>query len=107
MRKQGIAGLSEKVSNFKELKILAQKDLENFPNTVILFGAIAEGKPTLFFLRSEDLACDMGKLMRAACAVINGRGGGRPQQAQGGGPAIEKLDKALQCAYELIISEKK
>jgi alanyl-tRNA synthetase len=88
--------------NPKELKILARKVLENFPNTVILFGAKAEGKASLFFLRSEELACDMGKLMQDACAVINGRGGGRPQQAQGGGPAADKLDKALRCAYELI-----
>ncbi|CAB1058661.1 Alanyl-tRNA synthetase family protein [Olavius sp. associated proteobacterium Delta 1] len=83
----------------KELKILAQKVLQNFPDTLILFGAKAEGKASLFFLRSEGLACDMGKLMQDACAVINGRGGGRPQQAQGGGPATDKLDAALQCAY--------
>ena len=88
--------------NPKELKILAQKVMENFPSTVILFGAKSEGKASLFFLRSEELACDMGKLMQEACAVINGRGGGRPQQAQGGGPAADKLDAALQYAYELI-----
>jgi alanyl-tRNA synthetase len=41
----------------------------------------------------------MGKLMQEACAVINGRGGARPQQAQGGGSAVDKLDAALQGAY--------
>ena len=41
----------------------------------------------------------MEKLMQNACAVIKGRGGGRPQQAQGGGPAADKLEAALQCAY--------
>lgn len=86
----------------QELKILARKVLEDLPDTVILFGTKAEGKASLFFSRSEQLACDMGTLMQAACAVIEGRGGGRPQQAQGGGPAVEKLDKAVQCAYDLI-----
>ena len=85
-----------------ELKILAQKVMKNFPNTVVLFGAKAGGKASLFFLRSEELAWDMGKLMQEACAVINGRGGGRPQQAQGGGSAVDKLDMALQSAFEQI-----
>jgi alanyl-tRNA synthetase len=88
--------------NPKELKILAQKVMENFPNTIILFGAKTEGKASLFFIRSEELAGDMGKLMQDACAVINGRGGGRPQQAQGGGPAADKLDAAVQYAYERV-----
>jgi alanyl-tRNA synthetase len=83
----------------QELKALAQKVMENFPNTVVLFGAKAEGQASLFFMRSEAVACDMGKLMQDACAVINGRGGGRPQQAQGGGPAADKLETALQGAY--------
>jgi alanyl-tRNA synthetase len=89
--------------NPKELKILAQKVVEKFPNTVILFGARAEGKASLFFLRSGELAGDLGKLMQDACSVIDGRGGGRPQQAQGGGPATDKLGLALKCAYEEVV----
>ena len=83
----------------KELKTLARKVMEDFPNTVVLFGAKAEGKASLFFIRSEAVAGDMGKLMQDACLIINGRGGGRPQQAQGGGPAADKLETALQGAY--------
>ncbi len=75
------------------------KVIENHSKTVILFGAKAEGKASLFFLRSEEVACDMGNLMQDACAVINGHGGGRPQQAQGGGPATDKLESALHSAY--------
>ena len=88
--------------NPKELKTLAKKVLKHFSNTIVLFGSKAEGKASLYFLRSEELDYDMGKLMQDACAVINGRGGGRPQQAQGGGAAVDKLDAALQSAYELI-----
>jgi len=89
--------------NPRELKILAQKVIEKFPNTVILFGASADNKASLLFLRSGELTGDMGKLMQTACSVIDGRGGGRPQQAQGGGPATEKLGLALQCAYEEVV----
>ena len=51
----------------QELKILGQAVLENLPAAVILFGSRAQGKASLVFLRSENLAPDMGKLMQAAC----------------------------------------
>jgi alanyl-tRNA synthetase len=89
--------------NPQELKILGQAVLENLPDAVILFGSSAQGKASLVFLRSENLSPDMGKLMQAACAVINGRGGGRPQQAQGGGPAADRLEEALRHAAGLLL----
>ena len=86
----------------QELKILGQSILEDLPDTVVLFGSKAEGKASLLFQRSEELDLDMGKLMQAACSVINGRGGGRPQQAQGGGTAVDKLEEALRHAGSLL-----
>jgi len=83
----------------KILKSLARQLIESFPGTVVLFGNNTKGKASLFYLRSEDAAWDMGKLMQESCTVIKGRGGGRPQQAQGGGPAVDKLETALQSAY--------
>jgi alanyl-tRNA synthetase len=88
--------------NPRELKILGQLILEFLPNTIVLFGSKAEGKAALFFQRSEELDLDMGKLMQAACTVINGRGGGRPQQAQGGGSDVDKLEEALRRAGDLL-----
>ena len=88
------------------LRILANNVLENSPNTVVLLGGKAKGKASLIFLRSEGLSFDMNQLMKTACAVINGRGGGQPHQAQGGGTDIEKLEEALQHARDTIRSAK-
>jgi alanyl-tRNA synthetase len=85
-----------------DLKPLATKILEKIDNTVILFGVETQQKASLLFMRSDEINCDMGKLMQDACAVINGRGGGRPQQAQGGGPAADKLDEAIQSACKRV-----
>ena len=104
-RKLGNINVVEKIFEDRdpqELKILAQSVLENLPSAVVLLGSKAQGKASLFFLRSEALDMDMGKLMQAACAVINGRGGGRPQQAQGGGSAVDKLEEALRHAGSLL-----
>ncbi|MGD9359024.1 MAG: DHHA1 domain-containing protein [Desulfobacterales bacterium] len=46
---------------------------------------------------------DIDQLMETACSLINGRGGGRPQQAQGGGPSVEKLEDALQSAEAMLL----
>jgi alanyl-tRNA synthetase len=90
----------------KDLKVLANKVLENSSNTVILFGGKTEGKASLIFLRSEGLPFNMNQLMKTACVIINGRGGGQPHQAQGGSANIEKLEEALQSAKEAIFKEK-
>lgn len=86
----------------KDLKILAAKILEQLPNTVILFGAVFEGKASLIFQRSEDLSFHIGELMKSACEIINGRGGGQSQQAQGGGTETENLEEALRHAREAL-----
>ena len=77
--------------------------MEKSPETVILFGIKTERNAQLFFQRTEELAFDMAQLMETACSVINGRGGGRPHQAQGGGPATEKLEDALQAAEDMLL----
>ena len=89
----------------KELELLAQKLVQYGADTVVLFGTKAGGKASLLFLRSEAIPIDMGKLMQQACAVIGGRGGGRPEQAQGGGPAADKLEIALENAFEEILKK--
>jgi alanyl-tRNA synthetase len=87
----------------KEIKLLAKKIVEISPDTVILFGIKAERRAQLFFQCSETLDFNMDQLMESACRVINGRGGGRPQQAQGGGSAVEKIENALQSAQDMLL----
>jgi alanyl-tRNA synthetase len=86
----------------KDIKLLAKKIVEKSPCTIVLFGIKTEGNAQLLFQCSEGLAFDMSRLMQTACSIVNGRGGGRPQQALGGGPAVEKLEAALQAAEETL-----
>ena len=86
----------------KDIKLLAEKALKVFPETIILFGAKNGGKAALLFLRSEELDYDMQQLMQIACMSINGNGGGHPQRAQGGGPKADNLEEALQRAVDAL-----
>ncbi|HEX6288009.1 MAG TPA: DHHA1 domain-containing protein [Herpetosiphonaceae bacterium] len=68
---------------------------------VALLGLRAD-KAQLVFSRPPQVDADMGALLRAAASVVGGRGGGRPEAAQGGGPDVERLDEALQIALAQI-----
>jgi alanyl-tRNA synthetase len=72
------------------------------PQTVALLGSRDGETARLIFARSTDAAGDMNALMRQACSVIDGRGGGRPEMAQGGGPNVHRLDDALQGALHKL-----
>ena len=68
------------------------------PNVVALLGSRDGDTARLVFARSSDAPGEMNALMRAACEMIDGRGGGRADMAQGGGKNVEKLDEALNSA---------
>ncbi|HVG29304.1 MAG TPA: DHHA1 domain-containing protein [Pyrinomonadaceae bacterium] len=65
---------------------------------VALLGSRDGGEARLVFARAAGAAGDMNALMREACAEIAGRGGGRPEMAQGGGRGVERLSEAIEAA---------
>lgn len=65
---------------------------------VALLGSVEGGAARLVFARSAEAPGDMNALMRAACQTLGGRGGGRPDMAQGGGQHVERLAEALEAA---------
>ncbi len=67
------------------------------PDAVILLAARGE-KPQLVFTRADDVSVNVGDLLRTAAAAGGGRGGGRPDWAQGGVPTDEALRRALDAA---------
>ena len=69
---------------------------------VIALLATSQPRPQLVFACSGDVIADMGDLMRVACAAIGGRGGGRPQFAQGGAPEGAHVNSALDAALEQL-----
>jgi alanyl-tRNA synthetase len=76
------------------LKHLAQALIAH-PRTIALLGSRDKETARLVFARSVDASGDMNALMREACAMIDGRGGGKPDLAQGGGRNTDKLDEAI------------
>jgi alanyl-tRNA synthetase len=65
------------------LRSLAQK-LVQAPGVVALLAATGE-RSQLCFARSANVNLDMRPMLREACERLKGKGGGRPDQAQGSG----------------------
>ena len=69
------------------------------PGVVALLGAkVGEDSAVFVFARSADVDLHMGKLMADAAKPLGGKGGGRPDFAQGGGPA-----GVLEAAERMVI----
>jgi alanyl-tRNA synthetase len=71
------------------------------PGAVIVLGITGE-RPQLVFTRADDVALDAGALLREAVAAGGGRGGGRPDWAQGGVPSPDGLRLTVSAAQASI-----
>jgi len=79
--------------------------LISHPRTVALLGSRDQETARLVFARSADAEGDMNALMREGCAMLDGRGGGKPDLAQGGGHNAEKLQEAIDIAAKSFSKE--
>jgi alanyl-tRNA synthetase len=73
---------------------------------VIVLGSSANGAVALVAAVPPELTSKIqaGKIIQAIAPLVGGKGGGRPDNARGGGKEVAKLDEALARARELIKS---
>ena len=99
---KGIKVLASRLDGLDGKALLAMVDqLKNkLGSAVILLGGVFEDKVVLVAGVTQDLTGKLkaGDLMRQAAAAVGGKGGGRPDMAQGGGVDAGKLDEALALA---------
>ncbi len=71
---------------------------------VVVLGAASNGAVTLVATVSPDLTKQIqaGKIIQTIAPLVGGKGGGRPDNARGGGKDVSKLDDALAKARTLI-----
>jgi alanyl-tRNA synthetase len=102
----GVKVLAARLDGLDGKALLALVDqLKNkLGSGVILLGGVFEEKVVLVAGVTQDLAAKLkaGDLMKQAAAAVGGKGGGRPDMAQGGGTDAGKLDEALALAKAFV-----
>ena len=88
----------------KALLALVDQLKNKLGHAVILLGSEHEGKVVLVAGVTKDLSSQLkaGELMKQAAAAVGGKGGGRPDMAQGGGVDVAALDQALALAVPFV-----
>ncbi|MBF0154196.1 MAG: alanine--tRNA ligase [Magnetococcales bacterium] len=91
----------------KGLRDLSDRLKEKLDSAVILLGVVADEKVALLAGVTPDLTARVkaGDLIRFVSEKVGGKGGGRPDMAQGGGTRPEQLNEAL-AAVPLWIESK-
>lgn len=106
--KKGVRVISGKFesANSAMLKMMSDRVLEIAPKTVaVLFGidgdkaniAVACGKEAI------QKGANAGKIIKAVAALVDGRGGGKPERAMAGVGDISKIDNAVAKAEEVVL----
>jgi alanyl-tRNA synthetase len=84
------------------LKPLAQALVEE-PEVIALLGGTQNHRAQLLFARSQTATADMKALLGEALPLIEGRGGGRVDFAQGAGARLDGLSEALAHARKRLM----
>ena len=80
------------------VKAMCDQVRANAPKMVAVFASILGEKATVFAACGDEAVkkgAHAGNLIRQLTAKLGGKGGGRPEQAQGGVADIFKIDEAL------------
>ena len=91
-----------------EMKAMADKIKAEVPNSVAVMGALTDGKITFVAMASKDavkMGIHCGQIIKEITAIAGGRGGGKPDMAQGGGSDASKIDDALAKVDEIVAAQ--
>ena len=93
-----------KVDSPKELRESADRLRDKVGSGIIFLGAEKDGKAMLVCVVSKDLVkrFKAGEIIRETAELVGGRGGGRPDMAQGGGNRPEGINRAIETVYNIV-----
>jgi alanyl-tRNA synthetase len=86
------------------MRQLSDTLLARIKSGVVVIGRSGDGKASLIVRTSPDLLkrVPAGQVIKELAPLVGGRGGGKPDMAEGGGNQPDKLMEALEASYGVI-----
>jgi len=91
--------------NGEDLRACADEIMGRIPSLLLVLASGADDKAQILVRVSDDLVSKgikAGDLVKALAPIIEGSGGGKPNSAQAGGKAPQKIAESLLKAKELV-----
>ncbi len=105
---KGVKVVTAKIEGFtgKELVELADVVRNKAGNSAVLLVGVKDGKAGMVVAVSRELTDKLhaGKLLREVAPLLEGKGGGRPDLAQGGVQNLSRIQEAFKKFHSLIES---
>ncbi len=102
----GVRVLSCRVDNLeqKDLRVLADNVRDRLGSGIIVLASAKDEQASIVAMVTKDLTrqYSAGEILKNIAALAGGRGGGKPDMAQGGTKELDKLDGALESVYSLV-----
>ncbi|MCU1290962.1 MAG: alanyl-tRNA synthetase, partial [Acidobacteria bacterium] len=86
------------------MRQLSDNLLNKLKSGVVVLGRRDEAKVSIIVRVSDDLTAQVkaGNVIKEIAPIVGGRGGGKPDMAEGGGNVPEKLSEAIDASYSVI-----
>ncbi len=102
----GIKVISTRVDGLgaRDLRTLADKVRDRIGSGVIVLASVSEGQAALLAVVTKDLTGShkAGDILKQVASACGGRGGGKPDMAQGGTKDVSNLDAALESVFDMV-----
>lgn len=86
------------------MRQLSDTLLARIKSGVVVLGRSGDGKASLIVRSSPDISTRVpaGQVIKELAPIVGGRGGGKPDMAEGGGNQPENLAEALEASYKVV-----
>jgi len=92
-------------ADLKQLQALSDRVRDGLGKGVVILGGAHDGRASLMMTVSKDLSqkVDANAVIRSVATIIEGKGGGRPESANAGGKAPNRVPEAVAAARRAVV----